>query len=259
MSFIDDKEKMNDIEVLTKDEFLKSYSYITEEEYTETFYEFAKGKIDEMVGNQVSGLEDLDIESVNLILQNEKDVRDIYVLVSDRNEDRIFLINIFYPKRTESTPSYDFSYSDYLYEPLANGFKIVWMNENVHPILWEDLTEGYEPEDVKEDRGMQKYLEYCVNNGITHEKVDSESFHCKDALQLYVGVAPKKYTTIKFLQECKEMIQHNIFCYSDGYLISKPKEEYKRQWDEEHQKLKIVDKLLNEEREKLKVGKSFER
>lgn len=31
--FIDDEEKMRDFEELTKEEFLQSYSYLTEEEY----------------------------------------------------------------------------------------------------------------------------------------------------------------------------------------------------------------------------------
>ena len=35
-NFIDDKEKMRDFKVLTKKEFLNSYSYLTEEEYDET-------------------------------------------------------------------------------------------------------------------------------------------------------------------------------------------------------------------------------
>lgn len=35
-SFIDDKEKMRDFFLLSKDEFLASYSYLTEEEYNNT-------------------------------------------------------------------------------------------------------------------------------------------------------------------------------------------------------------------------------
>ena len=34
--FLDDKEKMKDFDLLTKDEFLESYSYITEKEYNLT-------------------------------------------------------------------------------------------------------------------------------------------------------------------------------------------------------------------------------
>ena len=35
-TFIDDKEKMRDFYELTKEEFLASYSYLTEEEYDAT-------------------------------------------------------------------------------------------------------------------------------------------------------------------------------------------------------------------------------
>ena len=35
-SFVDDREKMRDFYFLSKDEFLESYSYLTEEEYNAT-------------------------------------------------------------------------------------------------------------------------------------------------------------------------------------------------------------------------------
>lgn len=38
-TFIDDKEKMLDFFQLSKEEFLKSYSYLTEEEYDATAHE----------------------------------------------------------------------------------------------------------------------------------------------------------------------------------------------------------------------------
>ena len=41
-SFTDDAEKMRDFKILTKEEFLNSYSYITEEEYNLTLKEVAK-------------------------------------------------------------------------------------------------------------------------------------------------------------------------------------------------------------------------
>jgi hypothetical protein len=38
-SFITDKEKMRDFKILTKQEFLRSYSYLTEAEYNLTMKE----------------------------------------------------------------------------------------------------------------------------------------------------------------------------------------------------------------------------
>ena len=35
-NFLDDDEKMADFEILTKEEFLTSYSYLTEQEYDNT-------------------------------------------------------------------------------------------------------------------------------------------------------------------------------------------------------------------------------
>ena len=42
MHFLDDKEKMEDFAFLSKEEFLASYSYLTEEEYDETLEAFMK-------------------------------------------------------------------------------------------------------------------------------------------------------------------------------------------------------------------------
>lgn len=41
-NFIDDEEKMRDFVSLTKEEFLSSYSYLTEEEYDNTVAELKK-------------------------------------------------------------------------------------------------------------------------------------------------------------------------------------------------------------------------
>ena len=61
MDFINDTDKMYDFLGLTREEFLKSYSYITQEEYQETFDKF----IDDTTGV----LADLMRESENLLLE----------------------------------------------------------------------------------------------------------------------------------------------------------------------------------------------
>ena len=47
-NFIDDKEKMFDFIILTKEEFLESYSYLTEEEYENTL-QLVKQKVLERI------------------------------------------------------------------------------------------------------------------------------------------------------------------------------------------------------------------
>lgn len=249
MGFIDDKEKMRDFKELTKDEFLKSYSYITEQEYEETFVEYIKGLSIEIAET----MEDVDPDTMGFILQNKNDAKDVYVLMADSDYDNEYLINVFNPQFTESTPDWDFSYNDYLYDLLAKGYEIKWISDDMHPNVWEDICNGYEEEIVREDKGMQLYLKYCKEHDITKEKLKTDTMEYPDAMQYYVeSEPPRKITRLDFLNECKEMIKHNILCYSDGNFISKPKDLYKKEWNEENQKLVIVERMISEEKQKNK-------
>ena len=49
-SFIDDEEKMKDFIKLTKDEFLASYRYLTEEEYKKTKEDYIIRKFRKLKG-----------------------------------------------------------------------------------------------------------------------------------------------------------------------------------------------------------------
>lgn len=57
----------------------------------------------------------------------------------------------------------------------------------------------------------------------------------------------KEITTLDFLNEEKQMILHNISCYSEGNPISKPKQGYEAQYQSENKKLRIVDDLISKE------------
>lgn len=249
MNFIEDKEKMKDFKDLTKEEFLKSYNYITEQEYEETFVEYIKGLAIEIAET----MKDVNPDTMGYILQNKNDTKDVYVLMADDNYDIEYLVNIFKPERTESTPDWDFSFNDYLYEPLAKGYEIKWIKDEMHPNIWEDICNGYEEEIVREDIGMQAYLKYCKEHNITKEKIKTNTIEAPDAMQYYVeSEPPRKITRLDLLNETKEMIEHNIFCYSDGNFINKPKELYKKEWNEENQKLIIIEKMIAEEKNKNK-------
>lgn len=248
MKFIDDKEKMNDFENLTKEEFLKSYSYITEKDYDETFVEYIKGLAIEIAET----MEDVDPDSIGYILQNKYDSKDVYVLMSDSDFANAYLINIFKPKLTESTPEWDFSFNDYLYDMLVDGYEIKWISDDVHPSVWEDICNGYEEEIIKKDKGMQLYLKYCKEHDITKEKLKTDTIEYPDAMQYYVeNEPPRKITRLDFLIECKIMVQHNLHCYSDGKYINRPSEIYKKEWNEENQKLEIVEKMILEEKQRI--------
>ncbi len=252
MSFIDDKEKIRDLEILTKDCFLKSYFYITEQEYDETF----KEHIINLVREIANETEDMNPDSYGYILQNSRDGNEVIVSMSDYNWDTYYNVNIFDPDKTESYPEWDFSFKQDLYDYLARGYELRWADIGTHSAIWEDISNGYDAEEVKADRGMQKYIKYCIDNDITFDKVKNEQ-DFTNIIELYVE--DKEITTLEFLEETKDMIMHNISCYSDGRFIRKPKEGYEDKFNEECQKLKIVKNLITAEINKVMNKKGYER
>lgn len=52
--FLKDEEKMRDFRILTKDEFLNSYSYLTEEEYDDTYRLYALAHLNMLTDNFIT-------------------------------------------------------------------------------------------------------------------------------------------------------------------------------------------------------------
>ena len=51
---------------------------------------------------------------------------------------------------------------------------IAYMNMDTHYALWTYIGDYY-PEEIENKKGMQKYLKYCKDNGITKEKIEKET------------------------------------------------------------------------------------
>lgn len=64
LSFVNDVDKMIDFVVLSKEEFLDSYSYLTEEEYNETLIDYNQYK-GEVLADLMREAENLHLEEMN--------------------------------------------------------------------------------------------------------------------------------------------------------------------------------------------------
>lgn len=62
-------------------------------------------------------------------------------------------------------------------------------------------------------------------------------------------------TKLSLLEELKEQIESNLMSYSKNYLMSEPQEEYEVEWEFEVQKLKLVNEMIAEERNKKQLEK----
>lgn len=134
---------------------------------------------------------------IQYILSKEGGTQPETVIVyaySEYREQEIF----FYPFRKEETVSHNWS-SDLnsdLLEPLGNGYGIVGMTLECHSAVWEMIEESYN-RDGKYSKGMQAYLSYCKQNGITKQLLQEKVLHDGgDIMKLY-----KKSWETKRVQE----------------------------------------------------------
>ena len=56
---------------------------------------------------------------------------------------------------------------------------------------------------------------------------------------------------IDLLTEFKDMLNHNLSCYSSDYLMNTPKKQYVKEWEKTQEKIKLVDELIEQEEEEL--------
>ena len=72
------------------------------------------------------------------------------------------------------------------------NWKIEYMTPEVHYNIWNSIYELY-PEDIDYKDGVQNYLQYCVDNGITKEFLDKENdLDAPDIMEYFEGLAKKE-------------------------------------------------------------------
>lgn len=59
-------------------------------------------------------------------------------------------------------------------------------------------------------------------------------------------------TRLEFLNEIKDMISHNIMCYSSNYSLEQAKQGYEKEFIRKNKKLILVEQMIKEEKQKLK-------
>lgn len=110
-----------------------------------------------------------------------------YILINPDTNDTISIISDGAEKIVEFTPytkemktgyahiqEWDYNFDEYLFQELEKGFQIGYMSANNHYGVWNSIKELY-PEDINYKNGVQWYLQYCADNGITKEYLDKET------------------------------------------------------------------------------------
>ena len=88
---------------------------------------------------------------------------------------------------------WQYNYERHLFEYLENDYQLYNSNDLVvHYNIWNYIEEMY-PEEIDNKKGMQKYLKYCKEQGITKNKISKEfNYDIPDAMKFYKDKIKRK-------------------------------------------------------------------
>lgn len=130
-------------------------------------------------------------KKIDYVLYKE-DTQETNILASNSSsEDAIEFTPITknYKNGYSNVPEWDFNFDYYIYNLLEENWKIGYMTPEVHYSIWNSIKELY-PEDIDYKDGVQNYLQYCADNGITKEFLDKENdLDTPDIMGFFEGLA----------------------------------------------------------------------
>jgi len=121
----------------------------------------------------------------------DPETRATYVLASDGNEEAIEFTPYTkdYKGGYQNVPEWDYNFDYYIYNYLEEGKQIAYMTDDFHYSIWNSIHELY-PTDIDYKDGVQNYLQYCADNGITKEYLDDKTgFDTPDIMEHFEGLA----------------------------------------------------------------------
>lgn len=121
----------------------------------------------------------------------DPNTNETYVLASDGNDEAIEFnpLSKNYEGGYTNVPEWDYNFDYYIYNYLEEGKQIAFMSDDVHYSIWNSIHELY-PDDIEYKDGVQSYLQYCADNGITKEYLDKKTgFDTPDIMQYFEGLA----------------------------------------------------------------------
>lgn len=122
-------------------------------------------------------------------------------------------------------PEWDYNFDYYVYDLLEKGCEIGYMTDEVHYSIWNSINELY-PNDIEFTDGVLKYVEYCKNNNITKEYLDSKvNLETPDIMPLFdndklrvLYIEPNKLPEVRIINNDLETLQHTV-AYGEDALI----------------------------------------
>lgn len=134
------------------------------------------------------------------------------------------------------------------YDYEVNDGTVFTRIESIERLFTEkDSTERINPT-IKQLKAMGEYIreteKYYLPFGYDE--------YTEKVIDLILNTDENDITKLDFLNEIKDMINHNIMCYSENYSLGKAKAGYEQEFIKENKKLILVEQMIKEEKQKEK-------
>ena len=111
----------------------------------------------------------------------------------------------------------------------------------------EDSQERINPS-IKQLKAMAEYIRHTEKYYMLYGYEE----YTEKVIDLILSKDENEITRLEFLNEIKDMINHNIMCYSSNYSLGQAKQGYEKDFTRENKKLILVDQMIKEEKQKEK-------
>ena len=156
---------------------------------------FDENEVKEFLINESKNmLDEIEMYNMNIeIVLVDKDNVENSKVIAMREDGEGGNVLLPYQKDFKDALDWDYSFDEYLFKDLEDGMKLVYMTDVTHLAVWDEIEKLY-PEDIEHNKGMQKYLKYCKESGITKEYIEEKTNqkNIVDVMQFYKDVKKKE-------------------------------------------------------------------
>lgn len=185
--------------------------------------EYVKRAYDEISSFLLEDNKNMHIDS---IIFDEK-TKSTYTIATDGNDICYSFdpYSKYEPNGYNIVPEWDYNFDYYVYDLLEKGCDIGYMTDEMHYGIWNSINELY-PNDIEFTDGVLRYVEYCKNNNITKEYLDSKvDLETPDIMPLFdtnnirvLYVEPDKLPEVKIIKNDLETLQHTVSYGEEGLI-----------------------------------------
>ena len=139
--------------------------------------------------------------------------------------------------------------ASYNYDYEMNEGVVLTNLESIERLFTEEDSEERINPSIKQLKAMAMYIRETKEYYVPFFGYEE---YTEKVIDLILNKDETEITKLEFLNEIKDMISHNIMCYSSNYSLEQSKQGYEKEFIRENKKLMLVEQMIKEEKQKEK-------